>query len=333
MTPVLSFSEVAITENVRRLNELSVESHRRWAATLTQVVPISVLRDLILPVTKHASCNRIHDAEHLADAGFEQIILTGRVVDTESLGRLRRIAARTQMIAVIDHFRHAEILSHCAVQSGCGIQTLIEVDIGRQSTGVRPGPDASLLATATSHLPGLKVIGVFASAHDHHAEFEHGDVDAELAAMVTIAEHALRSIRDIAAECREIVVSVPSARRPSMQDARIDCLVVSPFLDFADDTPCATHPPCTTHPPCISLIATVISRPTLEWCVINAGTNALGDMSNARIHAPSGATIHHSSPETSTLVISGEACDLRIGDQVQLTMRNPERLLNRTRLS
>ena len=326
MTPVLSFSDVAITENVRRLNELSVESHRRWAAALTQVVPISVLRDLILPVTKHASCNRIHDAEHLADAGFEQIILTGRVVDTESLERLRRIAARTQMIAVIDHFRHAEILSHCAVQSGYGIQTLIEVDIGRQSTGVRPGPDASLLATATSHLPGLKVVGVLASAHDHHAEFEHGDVDAELAAIVTIAEHALRSIRDIAAECREIVVSVPSAGRPSMQDTRIDCLIVSPFLDFADDTPRATHPPC------INLIATVISRPTLEWCVINAGTNALGDTSNARIYAPTGATIHHSSPETSTLVISGEACDLRIGDQVQLTMRNPERLLNRTRL-
>ena len=326
MTPVLSFSEVAITENVRRLNELSVESHRRWAAALTQLVPIALLRGLILPVTKHASCNRIHDSEHLADAGFEQIILTGRVVDTESLERLRRIAARTQMIAVIDHFRHAEILSHCAVQSGCGIQTLIEVDIGRQSTGVRPGPDASLLATATSHLPGLKVIGVFASVHDRHAEYEHGDVDAELAAMVTIAEHALRSIRDIAAECREIVVSVPSARRPSMQDARIDCLIVSPFLDFADDTPLATHPPC------VSVVATVISRPTLEWCVIDAGTNALGDMSNARIHAPSGATIHHSSPETSTLVISGEACDLRIGDQVQLTMRNPERLLNRTRL-
>lgn len=327
MTPVLSFSEVAITENLRRLNELCVESRRCWAAALTHLVPIGLLRDRILPATKLASCNRVHDAEHLADAGFERIILTGRVVDSESLARLNGLARRTQLVVVIDHFRHAEFLSHCAVQSGCGIQTLIEVDIGRQSTGVRPGPDASMLATATSLLPGLRVIGVFASAHDHHAEFEHGAVDAQLAAMVTIAQHALRSIRDVAAECREIVVSVPSARRPSMQDARIDCLVVSPFLDFADDTPLATHPPC------VSLIATVISRPTLEWCVIDAGTNAFGDMSNVRIHAPTGAIIHHSTPETSTLVISGEACDLRIGDPVRLAVRNSERLLDRTRLS
>lgn len=323
MTPALSFSEVAITGNVRRLNEFAVDSQRWWAAALTHLVPVGLLRDLILPVTKHASCYRVHDAEHLAEAGFEQIILTGRVVDSESLGRLRRIAVRTQMIVVIDHFRHAELLSQCAVQSGCEIQVLIEVDTGRQSTGVRPGPDASLLATAAAQLPSLRVVGVFASAHDPCAEYEHGDVDAELAAIVTIAEHALRSIRNVSAACRETVISVSSLRRPSMPGTRISCLVMSPFGDFDVDTPLAAHPPC------VSLIATVISRPTLEWCVIDAGRNACGDMSGVRIHAPTGATILNSTSETTTLQISGEACDLRIGDPVRMIVANPERLLNR----
>ena len=87
------------------------------------------------------------------------------------------------------------------------------------------------------------------------------------------------------------------------------------------------------HQPCVSLIATVISRPTLEWCVIDAGTNTLGDMSDVRIYAPSGAAILSSTTETSTLKISGEASDLRIGDTVRLAVRNPERLLNRVRPS
>ncbi|MEJ7593860.1 MAG: hypothetical protein WKF77_20165 [Planctomycetaceae bacterium] len=112
-----------------------------------------------------------------------------------------------------------------------------------------------------------------------------------------------------------------------MKDARINCLVVSPFAVFPDDMPLAAPQPC------VSLIATVISRPTLEWCVIDAGTNALGDLSDVHIHAPAGATIHHSTSETSTLLISGEACDLRIGDPVQLTVGNAERLLNRVWLS
>jgi D-serine deaminase-like pyridoxal phosphate-dependent protein len=327
MTPALSFSEVAIAENVRRLNELAADSHRVWAAALTHLVPVGLLRDLVLPVTKYASCYRIDDAEHLADAGFEKMILTGRVVDSESLRRLQRIAVRTQVIVVIDHFRHAELLSPWAVQSGCEIQVLIEVDTGRQSIGVRPGPDASLLATAATQLPGLKVIGIFALAHDPHAEHEHGDVDAELTATITIAEHALRSIRGVSAACRETVISVSTLRRPSMQDARISCLVMSPFVDFAVETPLAAHQPC------VSLIATVISRPTLERCVINAGTNAFGNMSDVRIHAPTGATILNSTSETSTLQISGEACDLRIGDPVRMTVGNPERLLNRVWLS
>ena len=327
MTPVLSFSEVAIGENVQRLNELAVDSYRCWAAALTRIVPISLLRDLILPVTRLASCSRVHDAEYLADAGFDRIILTGRVVDPESLGRLNGLAGRTQLVVVIDHFRHAELLSQCMVQSGREIQVLIEVDLGRRSTGVRPGPDAALLATAASFLPGLRVIGIFASGKDRRPECELGESDAELAEIVTIADHALRSIRNVSAECREIVVSVPSARRSIMQDARINCLIVSPFVDFADDTPPAVRQPC------VSLIATVVSRPTLEWCVIDAGTNALGDMSDVRIYAPSGAAILNSTTETCTLKISGEASDLRIGDTVRLAVRNPDRLLNRVRLS
>ncbi len=327
MTPALSFSAVAITENVRRLNELTVDSHLSWAAAVTHLVPVGLLRDLILPVTKHASCFAVRDAEHLADAGFEKIILTGRVVDSESLGRLRRIADRTVMVAVIDHFRHAELLSQCAVQSSCEIQVLIEVDIGRQAAGVRPGQDASLLGTAAAQLPGLRVVGVFASAHDPDAKYEPADVDAELVKIVTIAEHALRSIRDVSAECREIVVSISTLRRPLLQDVRISCLVVSPFVDFAFETPLVALPPC------VSLIATVISRPTLEWCVIDAGTIVCGDMSDVRIHAPTGATILNSKSECSTLQISGEACDLRIGDPVRLTVGDSVQLLSRVRLS
>lgn len=327
MTPALSFSEVAINENLRRLNQFAVDSHHHWAAALTQNVPDNLLRNLILSVTKIASCHRVRDAEHLADAGFEKVILTGRVVDSESLGRLQQIADRTQIIVVIDHFRHAELLSQYAVQCGSEIQVLIEVDVGRQSTGVRPGPDASLLATATSLLPGLRVIGIFASANDLHVGRQHGDLEAKLAEIVTIADHALRSIRDVSAECREIVVSVSRLRLPSMQDERISCLVVSPFVDFADGSS------LTIHPPCVSLIATVISRPTLEWCVIDAGTNAFGDISDVRIHSPSAATILSSTLETSTLQISGDACDLRIGDCVRLAVGNSDQLLNRVRLS
>ncbi|MBC7967776.1 MAG: hypothetical protein H7Z17_17830, partial [Fuerstia sp.] len=158
-------------------------------------------------------------------------------------------------------------------------------------------------------------------------EHAAGETEGGITSIARIATHALRSIRDVSAECREVVVSVSSTRWPSMQDARIDCIVGSPFIDLAE------HSQNSVRQPCVSVVATVISRPTLEWCVINAGTNAFGDVSHINVSAPSGATIHHSTPETSTLLVSGAACDLRIGDLVRLEVRNPERLLNQVPLS
>ena len=184
-----------------------------------------------------------------------------------------------------------------------------------------------MLASATSLLPGLRVIGVFASAMHCDPEHDAGETDEGITSIVTIATHALRSIRDVTAECREVVVAVSPTRRPSMPDARINCLVESPFIDLT------AHSQNAVHQPCVSVVATVISRPTLEWCIINAGTNALGDVSDVYVYAPSGATIHHSTSETSTLLVSGAACDLRIGDLVRLGVRNPERLLNQFLLS
>lgn len=325
MTPILSFSEVAIAENVRLWNELAVSCSGCWAAALPGSVPVSLIRNLILPATKLASCSRVSDAEYLADAGFGKVILTGRLVDSESLARLRDVAERTQLIVVIDHFRHAELLSQYVAQSGRCIQVLIEVDTGRQSTGVRPGPDASRLAAAALLLPGLEVIGVFASVM---ADTTPHVSDESLDAIVTIAEHALRSIRNVCHGCREIFVAVASICCPSIiPDTRIDCLIVSPIHHAAGNS---KNTACES---CVSLIATVISRPTLEWCVIDAGTIALGHIADASVYAPSGATILHAASETTTLLISGEASDLRIGDLVRIHVRNPERLLNSVQVS
>ena len=124
-----------------------------------------------------------------------------------------------------------------------------------------------------------------------------------------------------------MIVAVSSARWLSKLDARIKCLAVSPFLNFNNEKYDAHQ----QH--CVYLNATVISRPTLETCVIDAGRNALDAESDTCVYEPPGASIQHSTFETSTLLISGEAADLRIGDLVRLAVRNPERLLHQVRLS
>ena len=304
--------------------------NRQLVVALTEAVPADLIREVFLPTTNMTSCRTICCAESLADAGMKRIIITGRMINEASVRRLPSLAARTQIVAVIDHFRHAELLSQCLRQNGnrtgSEIQVLIEVDLGRQSTGVCPGPDITRLAAATAHLPGLKVVGVFAAADQGEVgskadSFDDGHSSTVTDPIVTVAEHALRSIREVAADCREIVVKTSSVGGATFFDDRVTSLIVSPFLS----TTKLTIDPIL--PPSVTLISTVISRPTLEWCVVDVGTMILGGAADVYVHAPSGAIIQHSTDDTSTLLLSGEAIDMRIGDTVELAMQNPERLL------
>ena len=325
ITPYLSFSKSALAEDVRRLRTRSVAMKRHWAAALTDAVPADLLRDVVLTATEFASCRTIPHAEYLAAAGFPNIILTGRAIDAESLQRLCAVAERTQITAVIDHFRHAELLSQC-VQSCSNpasvmIRLLIEVDFGQQLTGVCPGPDTARLASAAERLPGLQVVGVFASSNSCRDDIESGGTNANRATIVTIAEHGLRSVRDVISECSEIVVLISSADDAARSDSRVTSLIASPFMvnnKVGGDQ---------AQSPSVLLNSTVVSRPTLEWCVIDAGRDALVDLSDVYVHTPAGATILRSTDDTSALQLSGAAIDLRIGDTVQLGLRSPERFL------
>ena len=325
ITPYLLFSKSALADNVRRFHERSVAMSRHWAAALTDLVPADLMFDVVKPVTEFASCRTIAYAEHLAAAGFPKIILTGRMIDAESLQRLRVVAERTQITAVIDHFRHAELLSQCVQActnpASVMIRVVIEVDLGQQSTGVCPGPDAARLASAAARLPGLNVVGVFASGNDSGDDVNPNEPNAGSSTIVTIAEHALRSIREVISECCEIVVLVLSVDNAAWTDSRVTLLIASPFMMINNE---AGDPALSRS---VLLISSVISRPTLEWCVIDVGSMALVDASNVYVHSPAGGIILHSTDHTSTVQLSGEAIDLRIGDTVQLGLRRPERFL------
>ncbi len=324
ITPALWFSEPILAGNVRYLDRIAINRNYRWAARLTGSIPMHLLRDVILPATKLASCSTIMDAEYLAEAGFHKITLTGRVVDTQSLQQLRWVAQRTQIVAVIDHFRHAELLSQSVSPSASEIQILVEVDTGQRSSGVQPGADAALLAAAAARLPGLKVVGVFASAMDVPKVRETGAPAQHLAAAVRIATHGWQSIHHGAADFFETVVAVSAVSESSIADTRFNSLIVSPFSGCNDQMQNLGQQSS------ICLVSTVISRPSLEYCVINAGEWSFGDASGLRVEAPAGASILHVMPETCTLLLSGEANDLRIGDTVRLRSHNPEYLLHRS---
>ena len=325
ITPYVQISLDAVSHNVRLIQKAVGDGGKQWAPRLSRCVPAEILSDIILPVTDRASCGRIEDAEVLAETGFRRILLTRPVVDPEALSRLSALLHRADFSVTVDHFRQAELLSYAATQAGGTIGLMIDVDLGRQTTGVRPGPDASRLAAAASTLPGIRVVGVYADDRDTAMQPFAVQLQA-FDDMITVAQHCQRTMTNDGVHCEEIVAGCQCDFTLSCQHDKITLVMCDPFVSTISDE--LTHPHNNGRLiQDITIISRVISRPAFEWCVINAGIQTFGQSGNVAVLQPLGARVLAANADVSTLGLSDFALDLRIGDTVQLAIQHASEFL------
>ena len=316
MTPYVRYRLNVIRETSMAMSSSARSAGKQWAPQLTGRLPMEVLRT-IAKSTSVAACRSIQDSDALLSAGFTSLILTRPIVDPEALCKLGTMASTVKITATVDHFRHAELLSQ-NLCIGTTVDILIDVDLGQQVTGVRPGPDSALLATAAARLPGIRIRGVLVD--DRAGDNEWGSAangsikrlshDESLA----VAQHCRRMIESDGNECRETVTGATS----NASDLAFDVV-----------TTCLSSPLTAHGQPAIELVCRVLSRPSLEWCVISVGTALLGDLRHSRIIEPAGARFLHGCEDIATLSLAGDALDLRIGAEVVVSsqhLRNQQHL-------
>ncbi len=322
ITPYVQISRDAVAYNVQLIHAAATSGGKRWAPRLSRAIPADILSDIILPVTDWASCGRIEDAEALAETGFRHLVLTRPVVDPEALPRLSTLLQCVDVAATVDHFRQAELLSLAAAQTSREIGVLIDVDLGQQTTGVRPGPDAARLAAAASALPGIRVSGVHAddsgTATRPYEEQRQGFDD-----MITVAQHCQRTMANDGVHCEEIASGRLCDFALSCQHGKVTLVMCDPFGNTFSDGIIPTEIDNGLKA-AVTVISRVISRPAFEWCVINAGTRMFGPFGNATVLQPQGARVLMATADVSTLCLSDFALDLRIGDTVELAVRHPD---------
>ena len=252
------------------------------------------------------SCARVRTAMQLAALRFEHINITRPVVRPEQLDALPELSSRALISVVIDHFRHAELLSDVMRSTGHMIGVLIDVDVGLQSTGLKPGTDTARLAMAASGLPGLRFVGVHVDDRDDSCA-DLSLVHVELSEMFRMAIHAKRSIEVQGLTCSEIA----SGYRCSSEQLHATGVTIA--LSEATDSPILAP-----RSPSAAVRSTVLSRPSFERCVLDVGRADFGAASRIAMTRPAGATIHRIMDDATTLLLAGESLDLAIGDEILL---------------
>ena len=117
---------------------------------------------------KNFLCAKLNEAEVLADAGIEDILIANQVVSPHKFERLADLAKRVTLRVCVDDPENVEALSQAMSQAGATLGVLVEVDIGMERCGVEPGQPALDLARKVAESPGLRFDGL--QGYDGHLQ-------------------------------------------------------------------------------------------------------------------------------------------------------------------
>lgn len=109
---------------------------------------------------KGITVQKLGEAEVMADAGIADMLLTFNVVGRHKLERLAALANRTAISVVADNAEMLEGLSHAGIKAGRKIGVLVECDTGAQRNGVQSPQQAADLARMIDGKAGLNFAGL-----------------------------------------------------------------------------------------------------------------------------------------------------------------------------
>lgn len=205
------------------------------------------------------TCQKLGEAEVMADAGLDDIFISYPLIGTAKAARLAELSRRAKMRVGIDNALALETVGEAARASNHAIGVLVEFDSGNKRTGVTTVSEALELAKKIQATPGLRFDGLMTYP--------------STAATVTFVAQAQRAF---AQEGIPIAVvsggGTPNAwaahEIEGLTEVRVGTYI---YHDRATvGAGAATLDECAFH-----LHVTVISRPTENRAVIDAGSKSL----------------------------------------------------------
>lgn len=146
-TPSLLLDKQAMENNLRRMADFFRNRHAKLRPHFKNHKCVEIARrQLAAGSAVGMCCAKLGEAEVLADAGFENVLIANQVVGARKLERLVNVAKRTKLQVAVDHVDQVVAISEAASKAGVTIGLLVEVDIGMGRCGVQPGEPSLQLA-------------------------------------------------------------------------------------------------------------------------------------------------------------------------------------------
>ena len=259
---------------------------------------------------KGITVQKLGEAEVMADAGISDMLLTFNVVGAAKLGRLAALAKRTEIAVTVDSAEVAQGVAWAAGKAGRAIRVLIECDTGGGRVGVQSPAATHELARKIAKTEGLALGGLMT--------FPKTGGRAAKAEYLEAARNLMR--RDgLNAE------TISTGGTPEMwsdEGLAIATEYRAGTYIYMDRSQIAAG--AATEADCaLTVLTTVVSRPTDSRAILDAGSKTLtsdllGMEGYGALQGAPGAIVYALSEEHGFLDVAKLATPPRIGDRLRV---------------
>ena len=271
-TPALLVELDLLDANIARIAAACARHGVRWRPHIKgQKIPQIVRRELAAGA-RGITCAKLGEAEVMADAGIDDILVANQVTGAAKIERLMRLLKRARVTVAVDDAANVATLSTAAQAHGVVLPVVLEIEVGMNRAGVQPGAPAVALAERVHRSKGLAFQGVMAW-EGHTARIDDQAEKArkvrEAVALLTGTADAIRAagIPVAIVSCGGTGTYLLSTAIPGVTEIQAGGGV---FSDVAYRTQYHVDHPCA-----LTILTTVTSRPTPTRIVCDAGKKTM----------------------------------------------------------
>ncbi|GAC1434955.1 MAG: DSD1 family PLP-dependent enzyme [Ktedonobacteraceae bacterium] len=216
---------------------------------------------------------KVSEAEVMARAGVEDLLITSEIVGKPKLARLAALVREHPKVkVVVDSLVGAQALNQAMQDAELHVNVLLDINVGQNRCGVTPGQEAVTLAQSMSTMSNLHLIGV--QGYEGHLQHIHDADERE-----RLCRASMQLLTNTAMQLREMGFPIQIVTTGGTGTAEIcaSCEGVTEvqpgsFIFMDTDYRNALGPVYTNA---LTILSTVISRPTAERAVVDAGLKSL----------------------------------------------------------
>ena len=217
------------------------------------------------------TCAKISEAKILVEGGIRDVLIANQIIGERKIEQLAGLAHHSEIIVAVDDIQNVSQVSSIALKRGVKINVLVEIDVGLNRCGVNTDEEALTLARSILNLKGVNLRGIM--GYEGHtvliSDYERKERECEK------ANARLVNVRDFL-EKNGIHTEIVSAggtgtydiasRYPGITEVQagsyttMDTQYRKTGIDFEM---------------ALSLMATIISHPTKEKFIVDAGLKSL----------------------------------------------------------